>query len=258
MKDHSLLYFAFFVGSLVLGYSVSTRFYPADQDLLPGTMRLVAERSQKPINTLDNGQRSILLISATALNTPDPQLESIWLATYFASDTTIRLLPVFPSGKQSRSDFEQQLDSTFNLETGNGASALADRFLEVLKNDNYWWSGYIVFDEAALSRLLELIGGSEVNGSTLTGELPFNDFSSLVNRPRDAYTSQATVLQSVCHKFQELPAHPDMSQFFTLLSNHIYTDLDSSQLQTEMQSLFSNDKKPTCRFPTLEISQVVH
>jgi len=257
MKNHSLLYFSIFIGSLVLGYSISTRFYPANLDILPGTVRLIAQGSQTYIDSLDNGQRSILLISATSLQTPRPHLENIWLATYLASDTTIRLLPVYPTGKQSLADFEDQLDSSFNFVHANGVQVLAQDFVEVLKTDNYWWSGYVVFDEVAFSRLINDIGGIEVNGRPLTGEQAVIGLAKLSNNPQRGFSSQVAVMQSVCHKFQEIFRFLDLSQLVRLLPNHIYTDLDSYQLQIEMQSLFSNERKPTCRFPTLEMSQVV-
>lgn len=257
MKNHSLLFFSIFICSLVLGYSVSTRFYPANLDRFSGRVRLAAAESRPSIASLDNGQRSILLISTTSINTPRPHLESIWLATYFASDTTIRLLPIFPTGKPQAADFEQRLDISFNVEQGNGERVLAQDFLDVLKNDNYWWSGYIVVDEVALTRMLNLMGGIELYGRTLSGEQTVNDLSNTSVGSPAAYSSQVAVLQSACRKFQEMPANVDTLQLITLLSNHIYTDLDSNQLQSEMQSLFSNQRKPTCRFPTLEISQVV-
>ena len=257
MKNHSLLYFSIFICSLVLGYSISTKFYPANLDILPKTVRLVVEGSHTSINSLDNGQRTILLISTTSLQTPNPHLESIWLATYLASDTTIRLLPVYPTGKQSLSDFEQQLDSSFNFVHGKGAQVIAQEFVDVLKKDNYWWSGYVVFDEVAFSRLINDIGGIEVNGRPLTGEQAVNGFVKSSDNPHGGYSSQVAVIQSVCHKFQKISPSLDISQLVTLLPNHIYTDLDSYQLQTEMQSLFSDERKPTCRFPTLEMSQVV-
>jgi hypothetical protein len=220
-------------------------------------MRLVATGSQNSIETMNNGQRSILLINATSLNKPNPHLESIWLATYFTTDTTIQLLPIFPAGTQPISDFEEQLDHSFNLDKQNGALILDQDFINVLKNSNYWWSGYIVFDEVAMTKIFNLIGGIDLNGRTLTGEQVVEEFSMLLDNPQEAYSSRIALLQSACHKFQEITPDPDMPQLISLLPNHFITDLDSSQLQTEMQSLYSTTRKPTCKFPTLEISQVV-
>ncbi len=257
MKNHSLLYFSIFVCSLVLGYSISTGFYPSNLDPYPGTVQLVVAESPESIQSLENGQRSILLISASSIDTSDPHLESIWLATYFASDPTIRLLPVFLAGEDQASDFEQQLEVSFNFVPGKDAPVLAQGFTDVLKDNNYWWSGYIVFDQVALTSMVNLIEGTEVSRGTLSEEQKGSAFAKLSDSPQGAYSSQVAAVQSACHKLQEVPAFADLSQLTKLLPNHIYTDLDNSQIQTELQSLFSNDRKPTCRFPTLEISQVV-
>jgi hypothetical protein len=256
MKNHSLLYFLIFICSLVLGYSVSTRFYQTTLDILPSSVRAFATGRQNTIETMINGQRSILLISTTSINTPNPHLESIWLATYFSTDTTIRLLPIFPAGNQPISDFEKQLDYSFKLDKPSGTLVLNKEFINVLKNDNYWWSGYIVFDEVALTNIFNLIGGIELNGRTLTGDQIVKEFPKVLDNPQGAFSSQIAMLQSTCSNFQKIT--PDMPQLSSLLPNHIITDLDSNQLQTEMQSLFASGRKPTCRFPTLEISQVVH
>jgi hypothetical protein len=221
-------------------------------------MRLVATGSQNSIETMNNGQRSILLISATSINTPNPHLESIWLATYFSTDATIRFLPIFPAGNRPISDFEEQLDHAFNLDEMNGVPVLSQDFINVLKNDNYWWSGYIVLDEVALTSIVNIIGGINLNGRALMGDQVVEELPKVLDNPQDAYSSQIAILQSVCQKFHDITPDPDMPQLISLLPNHLLTDLDSSQLQMEMQSMFANERKPTCRFPTLEISQVVH
>jgi hypothetical protein len=258
MKNHSLLYFLIFICSLVLGYSVSTRFYHANSYIPPNSMRLVPTGSQNSIETMNNGQRSILLISAKSINTSNQHLDSIWLATYFSTDTTIRLLPIFPAGNKLISDLERQLSHSFNLEKTNGKMVLNQDFITVLKNDNLWWSGYIVFDEVALTKLFNIIGGVNLNGRTLTGEQLVTLLPKMLDNPQDAFSSQIVIFQSACNKFQEIASNLDMPQISSLLANHIFTDMNSSQLQTEMQALYTKERKPTCRFPTLEISQVFH
>jgi hypothetical protein len=258
MKNHSVLYFLIFICSLVLGYCVSTRFYGPNLNLRPSTMRLVATGSQNSIETMKNGQRSILLIGATSINTPNPHLESIWLATYFSTDPTIRLLPIFPAGNRPISAFEQQLARDFNLGRTNGIPALNRDFIKDLSNNNYWWSGYIVFDEVALTRIIDLMGGIDLKGRILSGAELVKELPIGLDHPQEAYSSQMAIFQSACHKFQALTSGPGMSELGSLLPKHILTDLNPSQLQTEMQFLFTRQRNPTCRFPTLEISQVVH
>jgi len=258
MKNHSLLNFIIFTFSLVIGYSFSTRFYQSDFGILPSTMRLVASDNQNSIETMKNGQRSILLISAASIKPSNPKLESIWLATYFSSDTTIRLLPIFPTGNQSISDFERQVEQSFDLNKKNDKLVLDQEFINVLENNNYWWSGYVIFDEVALTKIFNLMGGIDLNGKTLSGEQALDELSKMVDSPQEALSAQIAILQSVCHNFFEISPNLDKSQIISLFPNHIFTDLDSTQLQSEMQSLYSSEHNPTCKFPMLEISRIEH
>jgi hypothetical protein len=258
MKNHSLLYFLIFICSLVLGYTVSTRFYNTSLDILPSSKQAITSGSQNSIETMNNGQRSILLISAKSINEPNPQLQGIWLVTYFSTGTTIQLLPIFPDGNKPSSDFVEQLIHSFNLDKLNGVRALNQDFINLLKNDNYWWSGYIVVDEVAMTRIINLIGGIDKNGKILKGDQVVEEFPNLLDNPQDSYSSQIVILQSACHKFLEISPNLDMPQLLSLLPNHILTDLDSNQLQSEMQSMFAGGRIQTCRFPMLEISQVIH
>jgi hypothetical protein len=258
MKNHSLLNFLVFTCFLVFGYSVSRGFYQPEYGLLHNTIRPVTTGSQNTIETLNNGQRSFLLIGTTALATSNPHLESIWLATYFSSDTTIRLLPIFPTGDNPISDFEKQLNLSFGLNKKTGNLVLDQDFTKLLENNNYWWSGYFIFDEVALTTIINLLGGIERNGNTLTGEQAVKELPEVLENPQDAFSSQIAILQSVCRKFSGSGPSPDMSQIISLFPNHIFTSLDSNQLHTEMETLYSSGNYLTCRFPTLEISRIEH
>jgi hypothetical protein len=256
MKNHSILNLLVFTCFLVVGYSFSTRFYQAEYGILPSSIRLVTIGSQNTIETMNNGQRSILLVSTDSINTANPHLESIWLATYFTSDTTIRLLPIFPTGDEPITDFEKQLNHSFNINKKNGTLLLDQKFIKVLGDNNYWWSEYFIFDEIALTKLFNLLGGIEMNGNKLSGEQALNELPKVLDNPRDAFSSQVAILQSACHKFTEINQNPDMSQIISLLPDHILTGLDIDQLQTELGSMYSSGHNLTCRFPTLEIIRI--
>jgi hypothetical protein len=258
MKNHSLLNFLVFTCFLVVGYSISTRFYQAEYGIFPSTLRLVTTEVQNSIETMNNGQRSILLISATSIDTSNPHLESIWLATYFTSDTTIRLLPIFPAGDNPISDFEKQLNHSFDLNKKNGTLVLDQDFTKLLEDNNYWWSGYFIFDEVALTQIFNLLGGIELNGKNLSGEQALNELPRVLDNPYEAFSSQLAILQSACRKFMEANQNPDMSQIISLLPDHIYTSLDFDQLQTELKTLYSSEHYLSCRFPTLEITRIEH
>jgi len=256
MKNHSLLNFLVFTCFLVVGYSVSTRFYQAEYGIFPSNIRLVTTGGQNSVETMNNGQRSILLITATSVDTLNPHLESIWLATYFTSATTIRLLPIFPTGENPISDFEKQLNHSFSLNKNDGTLVLDQDFIKLLEDKNYWWSGYFIFDEVALTQIFNLLGGVELNGKNLSGEQALNEIPMVLDNPQEAFSSQVAILQSACHKFMQTNPDLDTSEIISLLANHIFTSLDFNQLQTELKTLYSSEHYLSCRFPTLEITRI--
>lgn len=207
---------------------------------------------------MSNGQRSLLLISTSSLNSTNPNLESIWLATYFPSDTNIRLLPIFPSGDPTISEWESHLVNSFKMNKENGRLAVNQDFLAVLQAENYWWSGYFVLDEVAMAGLFDLLGGIEMNGQTLSGEQVFSELPSAMEHPDDAYYYQLAILQSACKHISQIATNPDLSQLNLLLPRHMITDLEPNQISIEVQSLLTSERQPTCKFPLFEKSQIVH
>jgi len=256
MKTQPMLNFLVFTCFLVIGYTFSIRFYQPGNPIFTVTVNGETSESQKAIDTMQNGQRSILLITATSINTTNPHLESIWLATYLSSDTAIQLLPIFPDGNKLASSFELELNRSFDIQAVDDNLSLDPGFINVLKEHNYWWSGYILLDEVSLAKAFNLLGGIELNGRTLTGTQVLQSLPVSADDPQNAYSTQIAILQSVCHKILRTPAGLDVSQIISLLPNHILTDLDSSQLQTELDSLNSGEHTLTCRFPTLEVTRI--
>jgi hypothetical protein len=258
MKTHTLINFIIFTCFLVVGYRSSTRFSQADYGILPRSMSLVTSSDSGSFEVMKNGQRTILLITVSSLDKTKPQLESVWLATYFPSDATIRLLPVFPSGNNPKSNFEGQLDHSFGLNRMNNQLVLRQEFVKVLENNNYWWSGYFIFDDGALTKIFNLLGGLELNGRSVSGEQAMLELPKVVDDPLKAFSSQMAILQSACHKLAGISIKPDWSQVSVLIPTHILTDLDSNQIVSELKTLNSSGHNPTCKFPTLEISQFDH
>ncbi len=254
MKSHSVLSFVVFNLCLVIGYTFSLRFYQPGESLLTGLIKTVSTEDQLSIASMDNGQRSLLLIGTRTLDVSDPELESIWLATYLPTDSTIQLLPVFPSGKQSATDFEHQLAQSFRLIKVRGNFELDHGFIQVLEKNNFWWSGYIIFDRVSLTKLFSIVGDLEVNGKKYSGAQAIQDLPDVQVDARGAYSAQAAILKSACQKLTAISAKPVPIDLSSLLSSHIATNLEASQLQAELDRTFSGDHQSTCRFPTFEIS----
>ena len=253
MKNHSWLNFLVFICFLVIGYSYSTRFYAHGTTILPNTPRVLAGNTAS-IDTLDNNQRSLLLIVISSIDKPAPRLESIWLASYFPSETNLRLMPVYPSSSWKATPLDEELRQTFQLTPSNGSFVPDQAFTESLQANNYWWSGYFIFDEQAFSafinqELQELSQGKtnlvadqnsnpvELSGSQTIGSSP-----------------KLSLLQSACQKFFKRGQGVSISQLLSPLSGHYLTDLEPELIQQEWDSLYSGKQNPTCRFPTLEVS----
>lgn len=256
MKNQSLLNFLIFTCFLVIGYSVSTRFYRSDYGSLPDTANLMTTRSSISIQSLNNGQRSILLIGVDSIDTSKPHLESLWLVTYLPSDSTLRMFPVYPTGKESISNFEEQLHHSFAFNSNNGNLNLGHDFIKTLEENNYWWSGYFIFDHVALIKMLNHLGKLGINGQIISENQAIQEFSEAVNDPQNAFSTQLAIVQTACQKLAGLKENPDWSKITSLITTHILTDLDIPQFMMEWEASLSSQPSPNCMFPTLEISRI--
>ncbi|GEM_PF-1498384 len=257
MKPFTLFYFIVFVCALLVGYTISTQFTLQGPDSPSVSEHLITISNDKTMKSMANGQRSILLIGVSDLNVPHPRLESAWLVSYFPFDSAVHLLPIVPSGKQVISDFENLLSQSFIINQTNGAFSLGQEFITILEKNNYWWSGYLIFDEHAMVKTVEAIGGIAYQGKILAGEQVLAEYHRALGQPLEAYKFNLSILQSTCRIFSTLSAHQELSELAMLYPNHLLTDLDLSLLQSDWQSLFTSDQLLGCSFPLSNISRQI-
>jgi len=255
MKSHSWLNFLVFTCFLVIGYSFSARFYAHGTSILPETPRVLAG-NETAIDSMPNGQRSLLLISTSSINTPASQLESIWLASYIPSESTLRIMPVYPSSNDRAAQLEDQLRSTFKLTRSNGTLIPDQAFMETLQANNYWWSGYFVFDAQAFYSFIGQAMQTSTQGNHLLSAQENGDNLDILGKTTAGSSVQLGVLQSACQKFFKTGQGVSLSQMLSLLTGHYLTDLQPELVQQEWDRLYSGEQNPTCRFPTLEISRL--
>ncbi len=254
MKNLSLLYFAIFVCALATGYMVSSQFFQSDYDLLGNKIGIMTTNDRQAIKTLDNGQRGFLLISASELTDAKPRLDSIWLATYFPGESNIRLLPIYPSEADASSGMQQRLVQSFGLVKIENELTLKQDFVDILQNNNYWWSGYILFDETALVTLIDQLGGIDLNGRMVSGGQLIASLHEAGEHPQNNFSSELMMLQSMCKKASLTGRLSQLRSLISLFNDHIVSDVETSQLQAEVESIYASERQPTCSFPTLEIS----
>ena len=258
MKSQTVVNFAIFICLLVVGYTVSSRFYQAGDLLTSGSVNMATGNGAEGFQTLNNGQRSILLAGVDSLNDPKPSLNSLWMVSYLPSDATLRMLPIYPSGKVSSSDFEARLVRAFGLAQKDNEVVLSGDFVRFLDESNYWWSGYFIYDLVSQESMIDLLGGIELNGEIISGSQMVPKLSTLVEDPQSTYLAQLAGLQAACTKLPGLVQNPDWHQLLLTTPAHVATDLDLQGSIAEWLSSTPNQQGSNCVFPSLEIARGNH
>jgi hypothetical protein len=235
MKNHSLLNFSVFICALVIGFSFSSHFYRPGSIDLALVKSVAAEEDQASIPILNNGQRSFLVILASELGKSNSHLESIWLASYLPTEPDIHLLPIYPSDGAAISDFGQRLVNEFKLSKQNGNVLLSQDFLDLLKEHNYWWSGYIVLDKQALQNI-----------------------STTVQEAYGEYAQEGMILRSACQRLALNSSGDGLTQLVSLIPQKAITDLDPKLLEQELEELLSGKQPIHCSLPVVEAFETVH
>jgi hypothetical protein len=255
VKTHPVLSLLVFTCFLVIGYTYSTRFYQPGNPITASSLKIVTTEGTNPIASMHNGQRNILLIGVSTLDMKTSTLESLWLLTYIPKDSSIQLFPIYPAQKQQVSDFDTQLAQVFHLNRIGRHLELDSSFTGLLEKNNFWWSGYVIFDENFLAKIIDLYDIEE-NGEPVSGSDFIPVLHNKIDDQRKIFSSQVSFYQSLCNKYVKSEPGSNISQLSQLVPDHLLTDMDISQLQHELDSLSTNGHPPACRFPTLEISQI--
>ena len=255
MKKPFSFSFLFFTCFLVIGYSISMVVYRADYDA-SAAISNGTKQETTPIQAMESGQRSILLIGVDAIHNSNPKLASLWLATYLPPDMNIHMLPIFPAGNKTISEIEIQLFRSFGLARENGNLVPSADFLNVLEENNYWWSGYFVFDQFAQSKVLSFLGGEEASSQASGGLAGSDGYVDVVDDHQRAFSNQMAMIQTVCQNMAGFSQDPDWLLFSSMIPDHMLTDLNLDQLNSEWETTLSNGRHTSCRFPTLQVTRL--
>jgi hypothetical protein len=256
MRNPVITNFLLFIGFLVVGYSISTRFYTSDYSGLSNTYYIRLTRSSNSIQTLDNGQRNILLIGVNSIDITKARLESIWLLTSLPQTSTIQMFPIYPSKNSTVSDFEKHLLLSFKLENNSGKPVLDQDLINFLKENNFWWSGYIVFDHVAGDQFLNLLSEGDQNGYTNLKHQINEDYSEATFSHQKAFELQLSLMRTVCHGLSGLSPNSDLEKVFLFSPAHLFSDMDLNEVFLEWSNEIQDNKIPKCLFPTQVNTQV--
>jgi len=252
MKNSLSVSFLLFTGFLVIGYSVSTLLYRADY-----TATAVAQtnsaQSNTSIQTLENGQRSILLVIVDKMAAAESKLAGFWLMTYLPTDPTIHLFPILPAENNPVPDNQYRIYQTFSLTDDKGHPGLDKTFIEELTKNNYWWSGYVIIDQTALQMIIEstYLAGHDLKLDDLK-EINLDPGNPFVDR-QTAFYAQVNLAQALCDLSSGSYQDVKWSTIESMILDHMYTDLDIKQVAMDWETIFTNGQNLKCAFPTLQV-----
>ena len=235
-----------FVLFISLGYWIGKGI--ADFRTAPIELK-VAAPTPSPIPSLPDGERILLLVGVDQIDNKQPQLVSLWLLTYYLNNQPIQLLPIYPGINGRADQFEDELLNAFSILPGDGAAQLNPTFLQLLKDHNYWLSGYLILDTEATAQIIDMFGGLSNDHKLRSGKEIMQALPDSEEQPQSALYQQTNLFEQACLILSQLPRQPDWSQILRLLPDHIITDLQPYQLLAEIQMLASNPTLVHCEFP---------
>jgi hypothetical protein len=229
----TFLVFGLWADGLLEGNSIQNRSIPAIQPTFP-------------FPTPITGQRNLLVIGVDKFQAKNPQLESIWMLSYFPESPQITFTPLYPASTPAALSGISDLLALFEINEQGVPSAA---FLSALQEKSIWWSGYIVLDEIALIQMVDFIGGliigeHVIDGAAALGNIPFAQADQ-----KAAYQAQNDFLQDICKQIIRTRPVKDLQIITSLIPDHIQTDINLSQTLREWQSFLEANVQLNCEFP---------
>ncbi len=250
MKNSFSLCFLTFICFVVIGYSTSTLLFLNSNNNADVTTSTSVDKNVEPIHTLKNGQRNILLVRVDSIQNENPALQGVWLLTYLPTESNLNFLPVFPKGSASTSESENRLTQSFSIVRENGKLNLSQKFTDELEKDNYWWSGYLVFDQSLQERVLGFFTGTYKSNNTNQGDQTMQALPAPLDDAHGAFSDQLSTIKTACGYLSS--PNTDWSKLIFLMSNQFYSDLDMEQLLADWNLSATSKRTLTCQFPTLQ------
>jgi len=162
----------------------------------------------------------------------------------------VTLMPLYPRADGSEPVRAATLAESFSSTRFGDPSP---EFLERLRHEQVWWSGYVLLDETALAALVDLLGGVDLDGKHRDGFLAL----SSIPRPWDdragALQGQVGLLRSACRQAGALfSSGPEIAGLVDKLGRHLRTSVDiAAEVQDWLQAAGSNPALE-CEFPLMD------
>jgi hypothetical protein len=121
-------------------------------------------------------------------------------------------------------------------------------FLDQLA-ERIWWTNYLVIDQTAMIALIDMVGGLPLNNQYMSGAQVMARMPSSSQDSNTAYTSQVSLLASICDQTKNLPSKKAIATTLRGIETSLITDLD---LTDSLNIWLDPNKKSIavrCEFP---------
>jgi hypothetical protein len=246
MKISHIFFLSIYVTCIIFGFSIGKNLKKTEtaETILPSVFAL-----PQSIPTLKNGQHNLLVVAVDNLELQQPQLRSVWLVTYFQNNPLITFLPISPTISSGEVIVDQMLSDSFGIVKANGNTNISTPFFDALTRRNFWWSGYLIVDESALTSVLNEKPFESDNYPVASGEIILNDPGKNSLDPQNIYDRYTQIFQDACRLIAQQEDALNWQSFSSLIPQHIITDFDASSLIDEWTSSIKAIETPNCYFP---------
>ncbi len=196
-------------------------------------------------------QRKILIVVVDNFQADNPQLATIWLATYVHSRFQLSLIPVFPELVSEDLQMDKSFSEDFEL-TAKGE--LSQDFQKLIQSRQISWDNFLFLDEFGLAMLLDEIGGMDLGRGKVSGVRAISQIPLARENAQAALFAYATLARTICRQSEDLVEHAEMLDLYRQLDTHLRTDLPEQSLVDEWQRLRNQKTGVFCEFPSLQKS----
>jgi hypothetical protein len=239
-----------FLASLFVGYQAgqSIELNKTGSELNPLAYTLMP--SPPPV-AYANGQRSVLMITVNRFDESKPRLESAWLVLVVPPDPRLTLMPVYPSLQDPEGS--EKLAEAFKLEKLGDEQRLGTEFLQLMRDQEIWWSDTAVFDRVGLEILLAYLdsrGQTFDPGRAAPLSASILDDMDGAETMKDRLVLQTSLFEEICWQAGQFDVRPGLSSLFGNLDGHVIASARPDQTIAALRALELSAGGLYCEFPT--------
>ncbi len=216
--------------------------------------RLSVFQSERSYANAAINQRKILIVVVDQLKADDPQLETIWLATYVNARSHITLLPLFPASLSGGERDDLAVKNGFKLD---GDGQLSQGFLDQIQSKQIRWDNTFILDELGLAMLIDAVGGVDLGRGRVSGVRALSQIPLVQYDAQAALFAHAMLARSICRLSGDLVDQVEVQDLLQPLTAHMRSDLSEQFFVDEWQRLRNSKTGVSCEFPNLQKSSAL-